>query len=349
MNNERTVPRIEPDECRLPNGEVLSIHLFRPEDSPGIGKLFRTVYGENYPVKHFYSPEGLARALESGENYSVVARTKAGDIIGHVALCRSSPYPGLYECGAGLVLPEYRNGGVSLVMMEHLYERLTPGLGLEAVWGEAVCNHVFMQKICKHHKHVETGLEVNLMPAETYAKEKSSSGRVASLVVFRSYVSRPHTVYLPQVYENVLRFIYSGMDDRRTLAISCEKPPVDAASYASTEIYDFPGVARIAVRTLGEDFGSHFHSLENKILTKRIKVVQVSIDLGCPWSGHAVEVLRARGYFLGGVLPRWFGNDALLMQKIVGRPGWDGIHLFSEGAVEMLGIIKNDWQEVTRS
>lgn len=113
MNNERTVPRIEPDECRLPNGEVLSIHLFRPEDSPGIGKLFRTVYGENYPVKHFYSPEGLARALESGENYSVVARTKAGDIIGHVALCRSTPYPGLYECGAGLVLPEYRNGGLA--------------------------------------------------------------------------------------------------------------------------------------------------------------------------------------------------------------------------------------------
>ena len=233
-------------------------------------------------------------------------------------------------------------------MLNHTYERLAPVLGLEAIWGEAVCNHVYMQKAVRHHKHVETGLEVDLMPEETYAKEKSSSGRVASLIVFRSYVPRPHTVYLPPVYEDALRSIYSGLDDRRTLALSSEDLPAGVASQASIEIYDFPGVARIAFRAMGGDFESYFDKLEKEILTEKIKVVQVSINLACPSSARAAEVLRGRGYFLGGILPRWFGDDALLMQKIVGKPGWDGIHLFDERAEEILGIIRNDWEEVTR-
>ena len=78
MSNTRTIPRIEPDECEIASGERIFIHLFRPEDAAGIGRLFHAVYGDSYPVKHFYSPEGLAKALESGENYSVVARTRAG-------------------------------------------------------------------------------------------------------------------------------------------------------------------------------------------------------------------------------------------------------------------------------
>ncbi len=348
MNAERKSPRIEPDECELTSGERIFIHLFRPEDAPGIGRLFRAVYGDSYPVKRFYNPEELAAALEAGENYSVVARTQSGDIIGHMGLFRSSPYPGLYECGAGLVLPEHRKAGVNVLMLDHVYERLVPRLGLEETWGEAVCNHVFMQKAVKRQKHVEIGLEVDLMPAETFAKEKSSSGRVASLLVFRSYISRPHTVYPPPVYENAMRFLYSGLDDQRTLVLSRADQPAGIASHATFEVFDFPGVARIAVRAIGGDFESYFNGLENEILTERIKVMQVSVNLACPWAGGTVEALRARGYFIGGILPRWLDDDALLMQKIVGRPDWEGIHLLSERAAEILRIVRNDWEEVRR-
>ena len=99
-----------------------------------------------------------------------------------MALFRSAPYPGLYECGAGLVLPEYRQEGINQWMLYYVYERLAPELGIAGTWGEAVCNHVYMQKTVRRYKHIETGLEIDLMPAETYAKEKSSSGRVTSLL-----------------------------------------------------------------------------------------------------------------------------------------------------------------------
>src|SRR5208337_3316838 len=155
MSAERKLPLVEPDECELAPGERIFIHLFRSEDAPGIGRLFRAVYGDSYPVKRFYNPEELAEALETGENYSVVARTQSGDIIGHMALFRSSPYPGLYECGAGLVLPEYRQGGINQLMLYYVYERLAPELGIAETWGEAVCNHVYMQKTVRRYKHIE--------------------------------------------------------------------------------------------------------------------------------------------------------------------------------------------------
>lgn len=344
----RKVPQIEPDECELSSGERIFIHLYRPEDAPGICRLFQAVYGDHYPVKRFYKPEELAEALDAGENYSVVARKENGDITGHMALFRSSPYPGLYECGAGLVLPEYRQEGINALLLYHVYERLVPELGVAETWGEAGCNHVYQQKTVRRYKHIETGLEIDLMPAETYAKEKSASGRVASLVVFRSYVPRPHTVYLPPVYEKALRSIYSELDDRRTIDVCGDTPPAGICSRASLEVFEFPQVARIAVAAIGEDFESYFNGLENEILTGKIKVIQVSLNLACRWAGRAVEVLRGRGYFIGGILPRWFDDDALLMQKILGRPDWESIHLFTDWAGEILRIVRNDWEEVTR-
>ena len=70
---------------------------------------------------------------------------------------------------------------------------------------------------------METALEIALMPAEAYDKEKSSSGRVAALLIFRRYASKPHRVYIPAVYERQLRFIYEGLDDVREVCVGCEK------------------------------------------------------------------------------------------------------------------------------
>ena len=348
MKQERMVPRIEPVEYRLDSGERIFIHLFRPEDAPGIVRLFRAVYGDDYPVKRYYDPDALTTACETGENYSIVARTEDGEIIGHVGLFRSSPYPGLYECGTGLVLPERRKSGVGQLVMHQTYERLAPAMGIEEVWGEPVCNHLHMQKMVVEHKHVETGLEVDLMPAETFAVEKTSSGRVSVMPGFRCYKSRPHTVYLPPVYEDPLKILYSTLDDRRTIEIVEGQPPAGSSSSASFEVFEFPQVVRIAVTAIGRDFESYFSSLEEKLLARNIKVFQVWVNLARPWTGSAVEVLRGRGYFIGGILPRWFDDDGMLMQKVTEPPNWEGIRLYSARAAQILEIIKKDRDEVCR-
>ncbi|MGC8493368.1 MAG: hypothetical protein ACP5SH_16695 [Syntrophobacteraceae bacterium] len=342
------ISRLKPDAFTLSSGETVFVHLFRPQDAPGIGQLFHSVYGDKYPVKHFYDPEGLLRVLESGDNYSIVARKENGSIIGHMGLFRSAPFPGLYEAGAGMVLSELRKEGLNQALLHYTYETLSPALGIDEAWGEAVCNHVYMQKTVERFKFIETGLEIDLMPEEAYAREKSSAGRVSSLVAFRCYIPKPHAVYLPTIYEKVLRTIYSRLDDTRTLKASEAKPPAGSASDVSFEIFEFAQVVRVRVTTIGEDFEACFKKLETKLLAGNIKVLQVWVNLACPWVGRAVEILRRKGYFFGALLPRWFGEDGLMMQKIIDPPGWENITLFSDRARELLEIIRNDREDVLR-
>ena len=55
-----------------------------------------------------------------------------------------------------------------------------------------------------------------------------------------------------------------------------------------------------------------------------------------------MDVLRQQGYFFGGVLPRWFDGDGLLMQKLECPPDYDGILLWSDFAKELLEFIRKD-------
>jgi hypothetical protein len=101
-------------------------------------------------------------------------------------------------------------------------------------------------------------------------------------------------------------------------------------------------VARLAVYAAGADFESTFDEQEKTICEKGAMVIQTWLKLGCPWINRVVDILRERGYFLGGILPRWFDVDGMLMQKIIGQPNWEGIQLYTERAKKILEIIKKD-------
>lgn len=348
MDREGNRFGIEAVEVDIGGGQSITIGLFRPQDAPGVAALFRDVYGDGYPVKRFYDPEAMVEAHETGDNYSLTARRGDGTVVGHMALFRSAPHPGLYECGAGLVLPEYRSAGLSRMLLTELYERVAPGLGVDGVWGEAVCNHTIIQKAVSLFRNVETGLEVDLMPAEAYEQEQSAPGRVASLVCFRDYRPRHHTVYLPPSHEAPLRYVYQVLEEGRTLEISREPLPPQASSRATTRTFAFARVSRIEVTAVGGDFDACMEELEQELLAQPTWVIQAHLSLACPSVGEAAQALSRRGYFLGGVLPRWFDDDALLMQKIYGSPDWDGIRLFSDRAREILRLVRADWERVRK-
>lgn len=324
--------------------EQFEVDLFRPADAQGIVELFRAVYGEGYPVKVFYDEKGLTDANAAGEYYSIVARTQSGKVVGVEHLYRSAPYKSLYEAGAGLVLKEYRQFGLNKRMLKFVYDEWVPKQDtIEETFGEAVCNHPYMQRVVSQLGHVETALEIALMPAEAYDKERSATGRVAALLIFRCYKPRPHAVFLPPAYEKELRWVYSRLDDSRELALSEKSLPADLSSKAEMTAFDFAKVARIAIHEMGNDLAEYLTSLENQALAQKAVVIQVWLKLSAPWSGPAVDILRSKGYFLGGVLPRWFDEDGLLMQKLACEPDFDGIQLYSDEAKEILSIVKEDW------
>jgi len=328
-----------------PPKENFEIGHFRPEDAEGIVVLFHDVYGEHYPIRLFYDPRALISANENGEYYSIVARTASGKIIGVEHLFRSAPFPSIYEAGVGLVRKEYRNAGVNNRMMEYLYNEFVPKNDrIEEVFGEAVCNHVFTQKAITRFRHVEMAMEIALMPAAAYAREKSATGRVATLNGFRCYRPKPHRIYIPAVYERQLRRLYSRLDDSREIKISEGNAPAGTTSRIGMEIFDSARVARLAVHEIGADFRNAVTDMEMQAISGNAVVLQAWLNMTIPWVGSAVDTLRERGYFFGGALPRWFDGDGMLMQKLLCPPDFDGIVLESAAAKELLNMIRLDWE-----
>ena len=326
-------------------GQSWEIDLFRPEDGEGVAGLFLAVYGEGYPIRTYLDPDRLREENAAGRTISSVARTPRGDIVAHNALFRSAPFEGIYETGAGLVHPLYRGGkGLFTGVIEHGLTKAAPAFGLSGVYGESVCNHVFSQKACRSLGMTSHALEVDLMPAEAYVKEMAAAGRVASLLEFITVKPRPHEVFVPPAYTDAFRFLYEGLEEERTLKEAAASLPPGRASEVSGRYFDFAGVARIAVRSAGEDLAARMETEEADMASKGARILQTWLNLGEPWVGEAADLLRSRGYFFGGLLPRWFDTDGMLMQKVDHRPHWEGIRLEFDRAKRIMARVRADWE-----
>jgi hypothetical protein len=75
-------------------------------------------------------------------------------------------------------------------------------------------------------------------------------------------------------------------------------------------------------------------------------VFQFFLNLSEPWVETAAEILRKKGYFFGGLVPRWFDADGLLMQKVLTPPDFKAPRLHSAKAKKLLRYVRSDWQDI---
>jgi fatty-acyl-CoA synthase len=301
----------------LESGRAYTLDGFRPEDAPGVVELYRAIYGDQYPVAAVYDPQALIRQEATGEVWRVLARSADGAVIGQTAMYRSSPpNPELYELGQLMVRQDFRQTPVASELMAYLLRELPPRHGIEQLWGEAVCNHLFTQQFMTWDGFRATGLEVALMPGVADPGGAGDRERVSALLAFRCGDRRPQTLYVPPVYAAALGFIYEGADGGETLVAASAPLPADRASQAGLQLFATAGLARLSFDALGGDFEVRLAELESEASLAGALVTQVLFRLTEPSSAAAVAILRRRGYFLGGALPRWFGDDGLLLQKV---------------------------------
>jgi hypothetical protein len=118
----------------------------------------------------------------------------------------------------------------------------------------------------------------------------------------------------------------------------------------SEQVFEFAALVRAAIHSVGEDFEGVLSDLETRHRGRNTHLVQIWLKLTDPAVGWAVELLRRKGYFFCGVMPRWFEDgDGLLMEKAFSRPHWEGIELYSDRAKRLLEHIRADWEETGRS
>ena len=331
--------------------EEFLIDQFRPSDAVGIVALYRDVYGDEYPVKSVYDPAEIIRQTEAGETYRAVARNTAGEVVGHFALYRSSPpNPELYECGQMLMRHDSRRSDAAFRLFAFSLETLPSIFNIRHTWGEAVCNHLMTQQMSREFGSTETGIEVGLMPGEAFAKAlteiSTDTERISALLMFRSTEPRAQTIYLPPIYAEALRFIYSAWNDTTTFLPSAAPLSAGVKTCGSLQTFGAGRVARIQFERLGEDFETCLARFVSQASAYGALVMQVIFRLSEPACGAAVTILRRRGFFFGGALPRWFGEDGMLMQQVVNPPDFDKIFLASKRARELKRIIRQDWEAV---
>ena len=322
--------------------EAIEIDFFRPEDAPGVARLFRQVYGEGYPIEIYYRPERLIEENAAGRVLSSVARTQAGEVVGHDALVLLDPATRLYENAAGVVLPGFRGQGVFFRLMKHNIFDYAERFGLQEILGEPVCNHLQLQKMCLQLGYRETGMEVDLMPAAAYTKEQSAHGRVSVMLGYFLHRPVPRTVFLPPVYRDELEYLYAGMGVERTFVGTNGKLPAEGNSQGKMDIFASAQVARMSIHRIGSDFEAFILRQENEACDRGTEIFQVWLPLTSPFAPAATDILRRHDYFIGGVLPGWFGGDGLLMQKVKHETDWEGIALYSERAKRIADIVRSD-------
>ncbi len=343
MERQEALEWLADERHEIPAGQEFKAGLFEPADAPGIARLFYAVYGDGYPIDTFYIPDRLIAQHRTGELHSAVARTPRGDIVAHAALFRSSaPNPHFYESGLGLTLPAYRTT-MAFYRAYQLTMKLVGCDGVDGIFGEAVCNHTTTQKLSKTSRCIETGLEPALMPAEAYETEQSAQGRVGCMLYARVVNDDRKVLYVPEGYRDQLAFMIDGLNlDRELLPSDADLPENEGAIQVTR--FDFAQVARCIVSAPGRGLSARFRDLEEEMRRLNFALIQVYVDLGQPWAGAMVALLREWGYRLGGFLPIWFGSDGLLMQKHFVDPDLEGLKILSDRGRRLVDMIREDMQ-----
>ncbi|NLI29388.1 MAG: hypothetical protein GX423_04840 [Nitrospiraceae bacterium] len=344
LDRNEALKRLAREQWAPSEEEVFTVDYFRPSDAPGVARLFYTIYGEGYPVDTYYIPERLIEENRRGAIRSVVARTSSGDIVSHVALYRSSPpNPNLYEYGVGLTLPAYRST-MAFARANQLLIKLIGHDGIHGFYGEAVCNHVITQKLSRQTRAIETALQPALMPPDAYETKQSATGRVGCLVFFRVVRDIHRALHVPDRYEKEIRFILDGLHLNREL-ISRKTEQMDGCGEIDVKRFDFAGVARCTITAPGKEIEEKFAGVERQLRSENYALIQFFIDLGKPWSCDVVEKLHSHGYCFGGLLPTWFGDDGLLMQKHFVDPDFDSLQIYSERGRSIAAMVRRDWEQ----
>ena len=320
------------------------IDRFRPKDAPAITAGFKAVYGDHYLSASVYDPNYFIQANRDGALRSYVARDRTGRVVGHLAMARSAPFDGLREVAQGIVLPEHRQAGLLSRLIYHLIgeaERMPRCCGL---FGTALTNHTISQRALSKTGFRDIGFEVGYVPARMFDREGSANGAVATVIQYLPVRrERWHPIHLPPLYAGFLTGTLRRLGESRHFQPPDEALPTGAVS--DLEMTDLPrfDMTRLLIRSAASDLGDEIASMERQARAAGRRMLQAVLDLASPGCGPAADLLRDHGFWLGGLLPRWFDGDGLLMQKSLDRPNFAAVETYSEEAQSLLQLIEDDF------
>jgi len=316
-------------------------------NAANVATVFRAIYCDKYPVRYVYHANQVMQEINDKRLAAALAFDESGTPVGYVSMYKCAPNPRLWEGGNLLVVPGHSNGNLASMMMQYYLEpQNLPEQLSDGIFGEAVCHHYFTQMNCSKAGFSDCALALEQMDSSSFIEHQPETDRVACLLQFREQ-SEPHEpVYLPDCYDTILRHLLAPLRYRRFLSSNAPLP--DTGVIKKTDCYyESAGTWRVSVSSIGNNWTVFLDDLLNEARTLEVKTIQIILSASLPYTGQAVESMRQKGFFLGGIYPRWFGSDGIMMQLLLDRePDFKGIKLYSPAAKTLLDFIQNDRKTV---
>jgi hypothetical protein len=311
-----------------------------------VASVFRAVYGEDFPARDVYNPEILWREIQAGRLMGALAFDAQGQPAGYTSLFTTAPNTRLWEVGNTVVVPAYAGIDVSLLLIRYFTDLVVSRAdAMDGIFMEAVCSHYFTQVGGAQFGMIDCGLELDQLDGGSFKDGKSNRGgaeRVSCVLSIREETDPPGPLYLPAPYDGILRKIMGALRPRRLLESTATLPAEGGTSFVERR-YPAAHTWKAFATTIGADWETAVNNLLDESGKEDVISLQVTLNMACPPIGAAVKVLREKGFFFGGLAPRWFGTDGLLLQKVFrDETEYDSMKLYTSTAKELLAFIRTD-------
>jgi serine/threonine-protein kinase RsbW len=321
-----------------------SIRRFRPEDSPGIVNCVRRVYGDSYIHRELYEPDQIIRQNQSGETISVVALDSDGLVVGHYALER--PELGrIAEEGEAIVLPEYRHHHLMEGMRE-LLEAEAHQLGLTGLYGWAVTNHLYSQKVHARFGLLPCAIALGSLPRSFHNMPEPLPQRLSLLLGFK-YLRPPAAIvaHVPARHRPICARIYEHL--QLTVDFRDGVPAIEKGSL-SVETMPKLGTATIRVERIGPNMADEVRRayLEASQHANAVATF-LELPLNDPGTPALSDSAEAAGFFFNGIGPSFAKRgDVLHLQCLTESLDTSLIQLENPFARQLLGYIDQERRQL---
>jgi len=321
------------------------------EDAEDIAKLIYRSYSYSYPKEDLYFPQRIETAIRNEYKYGTIVRTESGRPVGYFAVVKSTDSM-IGEVTEAVVSPAYRNRGLMKKMMLNLIE-MSRQRGLSGLFGMALTNHVFSQKVNSKYGFKSAAMIISKTGERIFkGMEKSYLDMVSVVLDFlpltRQWMRPP---VLPEAYASLLTEIYDQFDDPRPTA-SDEQPASSRKKKTDMQLsinYESQS-ALITVKTYGATFEeSCIRMLKS---TEEITLTSLYIDLPMndTYIDSAISLVKENGFILSGMMPFFHQEqDYLRMQKIYNSVNFNEIETFTDIAGKLKKVIQNEYIELQKN
>ncbi len=310
-----------------------------PAEAPLVGEVFRSMYGEDYIDSTVYQPEALLQKIDQGKLFAVIALTADGQPAGYAALGSEAPNPCLWEEKGLVVVPEYNQTDVGASLV-NFWESGWPS-PVVGLFASPVCHHYFAQIFCAKAGWVASTIQLDLFDAQIFRDRPEGLSRVSCVQFFTPMPPAAAPSYWPREYSDFLATV-SRARSEPVGRLSVDPLPDAIPTSLQTHALAASRNLRINVFYIGRDWPEVVQNILAEASAQQMISIQVWLDTSCSCIGEAVRILRSHGFFLGGLAPRWFGADGLLVQKVTTDTSYDLFKLYSAPARVLFDFIRAD-------